>query len=190
MKVFWFDTETSGTDHNKNGIIQLGYLLEVDGEVKERGEITANCAAKEISDGALKVNGYTRAQIAGFQPASHMYKELHSLFSKYVSPYDRSDKLIAAGYNVDFDLRFLRRLWYDNGDKYFGSFFAFAPIDPSVIFRYLQREAILDPIIKLTLSDMAEYLGVSSEGAHDAMTDVLMTRAVTEALTVLMRSTL
>lgn len=187
MKVFWFDTETSGTDPHNNGIIQLAYLLEVDGRIEEKGTLYSNCKGKEITDRALEINGYSREQIDSFPDPSVMYKKLHALLNKYVNAYDSADKVIAGGYNVEFDVRFLRRLWFDNGDKYFGSFFAFGAVDPAVVFRLLQREGVFDPIIKLTLSDLAEYLGVYNAGAHDAMADILMTRAALEVMKDVMK---
>ena len=37
-KIFYFDTETTGLDPKRHDIIQLAYIVEINGEVKEEGE--------------------------------------------------------------------------------------------------------------------------------------------------------
>jgi DNA polymerase III subunit epsilon len=179
MKVFYFDTETSGVNDRENGIIQLAYMLEIDGTIEKEGELFSNCEGKQITERALEINRYTPDMIKGFPPPSDMYKKLHALFNKYVNAYDRTDKMIAAGYNADFDLRFLRRLWFDNGDKFFGSFFAFGILDPGPLFRYLQWKNIIPfEDAKMTLTDIATYFAIDTTDAHDALADIKMTREI------------
>ena len=188
MKVFYFDTETSGVNANENGIIQLAYLLEVDGAIEAEGELFSNCAGKEINEKALEVNRYTRDTVADFPPPSDMYRKLHALFNKHVNAYDRTDKMIAGGYNVDFDLRFLRRLWFDNGDKFFGSFFAFGTLDPGPLFRYLQWRGLIPfEDAKMTLTDIATYFAIDTTNAHDALVDIKMTRNILLKINTLLR---
>lgn len=174
MKIFWFDTETSGVDPERHGIIQLAYIIEIDGVEKERGVLYNNCSGKDITEGALRINGFTHSQIAGFPLDKEMHKTLLKVFNKYVSPYDSNDKFIMGGYNVKFDENFLRVLWRDCGDKFFGSWFAFGHIDPSQIIRFLQYCGY-NFGIGAKLTDLASQFGVLRENAHDAMVDVEMT---------------
>lgn len=188
MKVFWFDTETSGLNPSKHGIIQIAGIIEIDGEEVEQVALYSNCATKQIDSKALEVNGYTLKQIADFPSESALYHHLHALFSRYIDPYDKTDKLVAGGYNVSFDLQFLRQLWYENNDKFFGSFFAFGTLDPSSIFRYLQWLGIItDYDYSLRLTDIATYFGISTDNAHDALADIIMTRKIMNNLTTLLK---
>jgi DNA polymerase-3 subunit epsilon len=181
VKIFWFDTETSGLDEKENGIISLAYKVEIDGNIEEEGELFSNCAEKLIEGSALAINGFTLAQMSAFPTASAMYQELINVFSRYINRYDKNDKLIAGGYNVQFDMRFLRQLWLDNGDKYFGSWFAYGVIDPSQVLRFLEY-AKGSANIGGKLVDVAVHYGVDVENAHDAMADINMTIAVTKAM--------
>lgn len=174
MKVFWFDTETSGIDPNRHGIISLAYAIEIDGQFPEHGKLFSNCTGKEIEDGALKVNGFTREEIAAFPPPIEMYRSLTILFEKYVDKYDKNDKWIAGGYNVNFDVGFLHQLWLDCNDNYFGSWFAFSVIDPIQIIRFLQYAGYDFPT-SAKLSVIAEHLGIDNSNAHDALSDIRMT---------------
>lgn len=179
MKIFWFDCETSGLNPRKNGIIQLAYLLEINGELVKQQTLWANCATKEIEDKALEVTGFTRKQIASYPPQSEMYSALLRTFDSVIDRYNKNDKLIAAGYNVAFDVEFLRQLWFDCGDRYFGSYIAHGTIDPAHLFRYLQYiGAAEETITKLTLSDLAELFAVDATEAHDAAADIAMTREI------------
>lgn len=178
MKAFWFDCETSGINPKKNGIIQLAYILEIDREVVEEDVLYANCNGKDMSEKALEVTGFREKEIAEWPNPSKMYKQLHRLFSNHIDKYNSEDKLIPAGYNVHFDTDFLRQLWFEQGDKYFGSFFAFSTIDVAQIFRALQWMNIEEQqVVKMRLSDLCEYYGVPLD-AHDAMNDIRATRAI------------
>jgi DNA polymerase III subunit epsilon len=182
MKIFWFDCETSGIDPVRNGIIQLAYAVEIDDHIQDHGEFFSNCEGKEIDDGALQVNGFTREQIAGFPPPREMYLQLSSLLNIYVDKYDKEDKFTAGGFNVNFDMGFLRQLWSDCGDSYFGSWFSFGVIDPAQIIRFLQYCGSTRFYSSAKLVDIAKAYKIDSTGAHNAFTDIKMTIAVCRAI--------
>lgn len=179
MKVFWFDCETSGLDPSRHGIISLAYAVEIDGQTVAEGQLFSNCKGKDVEDSALAVNHFTREQIEHFPLPQKMYHDLADLFAQYVDKFDKQDKFYAGGYNVDFDMRFLRQLWTDCHDKYFGSWFYFGAIDPAAlmpVMRYMGME--LSPA-SFKLTDVAAYLRLDITGAHDAQADILLTRRVT-----------
>lgn len=183
MKIFWFDVETGGLDPLKNPIIQLAYVVEIDGVERESGQITSSgFEGCTLEDKALEVNGYTRDQIAEYSTEREMYGRLTKVFEKYVNRFDKNDKFIAAGYNVQFDMKFLREVWNRCGDKYFGSWFFFSAIDPSAIVPFLQYAEVLPELPRLRLIDVAEFFKVSREGAHDAFEDIRMTIDVTKEI--------
>lgn len=182
MKVFWFDVETSGLDPDRHGIIQLAYVIEIDGEIEEHGVMMSNCTQKEINASALEVNGYTQEQIQAHPTPVDMYQALSLVLSRYVDKYDRSDKFVMGGYNVGFDAAFLRKLWDDCGDRYFGSWFGYGTVDPSQIVRFLQYAGILGEQTSMRLADLADMYGVRREVTHDALEDIQMTIDVVNAM--------
>lgn len=181
MKVFWFDTETTGVESERNGIIQLAYKVEIDGRFVDQGILNSNCEGKEITERALVVNGYTTDVIRTFPHPSEMYRNLLQVFERHVDKFNRNDKFVAGGYNVDFDVKFLRQLWKDMKDDYFGSWFAFGVIDPAQIIRFAQYCGF-DFGTSAKLTDLAQYFGVLQEGAHDALVDIDMTLDVVRKL--------
>jgi DNA polymerase-3 subunit epsilon len=182
MKVFWFDTETSGLDPAKHGIISLAYAVEIDGQTVAEGELFSNCEGKAIEDSALKVNGFTREQIDTFPLPQKMYHDLADLFGQYVDKFDREDKFYAGGYNVAFDMAFLRQLWTDCHDNYFGSWFYFGHIDPAALIPVMRYMGMDVSPRSFKLTDVAAYLGLDITGAHDAQADIALTRKVIEIL--------
>ena len=108
MKIFYFDTETTGTNPIKNDIVQLAFIITVGGVVVEKH--SWNCqpfSYENITEEALSVNGLTIEKIKNFQQPQEMYKDLIEIFSKHVDKYNKTDKMYPAGYNVNFDLDFI-----------------------------------------------------------------------------------
>lgn len=184
MKVFWFDVETSGTDAKKHGIISLAYIVEINGGEVEHGELFANPAVdgKEIDEAALTINGFSRSDLEDFGAPQSMYAALYSVLTSYVDKYDKADKFIAAGYNVEFDIAFLRELWLRCGDTYFGSLFAFGAIDPSKIVRFLQYYRLAPYTTSGTLREIAKLYGIDPGESHDAVDDIRATKRIVDAI--------
>jgi len=172
MKIYWFDLETSGLDPARHGIISLAYQVEIDGEVKKEGELFSNCEGKEIEDKALAINLFKRSDVAGFPPPVTIYTGLTELFGSYVDKYNRNDKFYAGGFNVEsFDMGFMRQLWKDNHDEYFGSWFHWRTVDPSTVIPFLRYAGYLpDFPDKANLFDTARYFGLVNQYTkrHDA----------------------
>jgi len=181
MKVCWIDTETSGLDPFKDGIIQLAFIIDIDGEVKEKGTLYSNCEGKNINQKALDCNGFTLEKIKTFSPPKEMYKSLKQVLSKYVDPYNKNKegRFYFAAYNATFDFGFISQLWKDQNDPYLFSFFNFGFVDPSSFVRFLQYSGVSFPAA-LRLDDLANALGVVPQGRlHDALTDITLTRDCT-----------
>lgn len=119
-----------------------------------------------------------------------MYYALLDIFCQYVDKYYHHDKFMAGGYNVrEFDMAFLRQLWADQGDSYFGSWFHFAAVDPSSFLAALAYMGVDVPLADAKLTDLARYFGIDTTGAHDASWDLKMTRFVLSKLIDLVRLT-
>jgi DNA polymerase III subunit epsilon len=173
-KIFWFDTETTGVDCNNCAIIQLAALVEIDKEIVDtiRFEIKPHEGAL-INEEALIVNGITTEQLEHYPNHRDIYRLLCARLSKLVNKFDRSDKLILAGYNVNFDDQFLRAFFSRNDDKYYGSYFAWPKIDVQTFVA--DRIANGLRLKDYKLSTVCEYYKVEI-AAHDALSDILATR--------------
>jgi DNA polymerase-3 subunit epsilon len=181
MKILWFDCETTGLNPIQNDIISLAMIIEIDGEIKDKLYLKIQPHSFEnISDEALKINGFTKEDLKTFLPPKEAHKQIVSFFAKYVDKFKKfktmEDKLIPAGYNVLFDIQFLSEFFKKCGDNYFGSFIDYHKLDVASIVLFLQMHKKID-IKGYKLINVAEYLQASID-AHNAESDIAVTRDI------------
>lgn len=177
MKILYFDVETTGKDAKINDIIQLAGIVEIDGEVKESLNFKMQPFSYEtIVPEALEVNHTTLEEIKSYQDPKTVYREFTQLLSKYVDKFNKNDKFYPAGFNVNFDLGFLREFFIKNNDQYFGSWFNYRFIDPLPFF-YLLESCNGIKLENYKLSTVCEHLKIAID-AHDALSDIEATRLV------------
>jgi DNA polymerase III epsilon subunit-like protein len=181
MKILWFDCETTGLNPIQNDIISLAMIIEIDGEVTDKLYLKIQPHSFEnISDEALKINGFTREDLKTFLPPKEAHKQIATLLAKYVDKFKKfktmEDKLIPAGYNVLFDIQFLSEFFKKCDDNYFGSFIDYHKLDVASIVLFLQMHKKID-IKGYKLINVAEYLQASID-AHNAESDIAVTRDI------------
>lgn len=185
MKIFYLDLETTGTDPAKHGIIQIAYLVEIDGKEHQRGEFRVRpFDFQSIEPDALEVNGVSVDDLAKYPQPNEVYQRLvNQVLQKYVDKFDKADKFNIAGYNVGFDLQFLKQFFVNNGDNYFGSWFNYDTIDPLPVLRFFQP---VNPWIaglpNKKLATVAKALGIDLDNAHDALPDILATKEIIDRI--------
>jgi len=173
-KIFWVDTECSGTSLEKNGILQISGLMEIDDIVVDTINLEiATFPDDEINDEALLINGIDRATISSRMPPIEAYRKLLVFLCKYCDKFDKMDKLVLAGKNIAFDDSFLRKFWQKCGDKYYGSMFFNVRIDVQSDVAKKVADGLRLPNYKL--STLCEHFGIEIK-AHDAMSDIVATR--------------
>lgn len=174
MKILWFDVETTGLNNYKNDIIQLACLVEKEGKIVEEKEFRMRpFDLNAVEQEALNVNGRTLEEIKAWPDPKQAFRELISFLGNHVSKYDRADKFYPAGFNVNFDVGFLKNFFKKNGDNYFGSWFNYKYIDP------LQLVFVLEYCGECRfpnnrLGTLCQELGIEIK-AHDAMSDIKAT---------------
>lgn len=181
MKVAWIDTETTGLDPIKNGIIQVAFIIEIDGQVT-RADYRINPIGKEIDPQAMETNGISPEQLAAYPSAIVVKSEIEKFLGQFVDKYDRQDKFIPAGYNVDFDLSFLEQLWLDCGDKYFYSWFERVPLDIYRNHRLLEWLGVTQKPENRKLETLARMYGIEPVNNHDAACDIEMTYKIAQVI--------
>ncbi len=181
MKILYIDTETTGLDPKINDIIQLSGMIEINGEVKETFNFDVKPLNIEaISEEALKVTGKTKEEILAYPEAKEIYRKFVAMLDRYVSKYDRTDKMYVAGYNVRFDVEFLKAFFDKAGNPYFGSYINWKTVDPMPIMHFLEYIGMLS-LENYKLSTVCEYFKIPLQ-AHDAMSDIKATRALLKHL--------
>lgn len=185
MKTFFVDCETTGTVPGRHGLIQVaGSFYNDRAHVGDVNLLMRPFAEDVIEDEALKVNGRTREEIAGFADPLASYRSFAGRLGQIVNRYDSGDKIHFIGWNADFDEKFVRTWFETCGDGFFGSYFWFPIIDVSKLagLRLMQERARLP---NFRLMTVAQYLGVRTDDgdAHAADFDILVTRRIFKRLT-------
>ncbi|MCU0414180.1 MAG: 3'-5' exonuclease [Ignavibacteriaceae bacterium] len=174
-KVLYFDTETTGLDEKQNDIIQIAGIIVIYGVVQEEFEFKVQPFNYDnISQEALDIHGYNVEQLKTFPEPGEIYLRVIDIFSKYIDKYNKEDKFTPAGYNVEFDLRFLQQFFQKNNDVYFGSWVNWKKIDPLPLLYYLDYcNRINLPNYKL--ATVCQHFEIELK-AHDALGDIRATR--------------
>lgn len=184
-KIFAYDLETTGTNPGKHGIHQIAGIILIEGKEKERFEIKVRPNPKaDIDPEALKVAGVTLEQIMAYPPMEEGYRQLVAILGKHVSKFNKQDKFALLGYNnAGFDDNFLRGLFLQNGDQYFGSFFWADPLDVRVL-AMRQLLPIRHTMENFKLMTVARQMGIEIDESklHDAVYDVEVTLEIFKRL--------
>ena len=160
-KLFYFDLETTGVKHWKNGIHQISGAIEIDGEIKEYFDFKVQpYHAAIIEKEALDIAGIIESDLLTYMPFKECYLAICKLLAKYVDKFDKKDKFFLVGYNnAGFDNSFFRAFFVQNMDNYFGSYFWSSHIDAMV----LAGQHLMDirpTMIDFKQSTVAKTLGI------------------------------
>lgn len=177
-KIIYFDTETTGLDPVQQDIIQLAYVIEINGVIKEQNDLRMQPFSYEnIQQKALDVHGISVDEIKTYPKPQEAYRTFTKTLAEYVNKFDRNDKFIPCGYNIgNFDIPFLNQFFLKNGDKYFGSYINYKCIDPYQVIQFVHGMGI-EEYDNMKLEFACKKFDIEIK-AHDAMSDILATRAL------------
>ena len=189
-KVLWIDLETTGLEPLRHAIIELAALAEIDGEIVEEIDLKMRPLAKhKVDSEALETIFRTEAEIRTYPHQADQYRAFEEFLTRYINRYEKLDKFILAGYNINtFDEPFLRQLFLDNAaDRkarkyggYFGSWFFWPKRDvQTYLAEHLTENGLRLPNYKL--ATVCEYFNIPIT-AHDALSDIQATRTLYSVL--------
>ena len=185
-KIFYFDTETTGLDPRKHDIIQLAYIVEINGEVKEEGEFRLQPMDYDtIEKGALEVNKTTIEQLKTYPQPKLVHGQIVNLLDKYVDKYNKQDKFLPAGFSVKFDMDMFRAFFFKNNHKYFGSYFGYYMLDPVPFLMFWEYKGLIK-LDSYKLVDVCKYFDIKID-AHDALSDIKATRELIHKLMIYLK---
>ena len=177
-KVLFIDTETTGLDPKKNDIIVLSYMIEDGGMVVDEGELKIRpYNPSNIEQGALDVNGITREELEYFDEPIYAKNKFVKAIKNHVDINDKDSKLMFCGFNVMFDVDFLKEFFWKCNDKNFFNYFKPRTlIDPMYMLRYLNYIGKTN-LKSCALDEVCKYFNIEHK-AHDATSDINATRTL------------
>jgi DNA polymerase III epsilon subunit-like protein len=176
MKLFYFDCETSGLDNKRHGILTLGYLIEQGGSIVQEGLLKIKPPSFILIDNkALQVNGITREQIEAHYSEIEMFHSLYDMLKSY-----GSERYEVVGYNVAFDLGFLKEACYRSNIPQMIELFNYKTLDIYALIRGLDYLCNWH-LPNHKLGTACQFLGIPLV-AHNALEDIKGTRRILEVL--------
>ena len=177
MKLLFLDTETSGLDPVKHGIIQIAGIIEIDGVEKERFDLTCQLfPGQMMSPQALATNGKTPDEIRAYPNPRETYEKLIGIFDRYIDRYNKADKFYMVGQNVAFDHQFLDAWFKNNGSEYLYAYIHYDRIDLVALTAAFKVAGVIKPE-NVRLETIAKMFGITYK-AHDAAADIAVTREI------------
>lgn len=184
MDIF-LDVETSGLNNYKNGIWQIAALIyDEDGNeiTKFNGtcEIFSNQEWDRVAQQMAEEQGYF--EDLHVKPTT-LFGDFIRTLEFHIDPYNSSEKLTMYAYNASFDEKFLRSFFYNNDNRYFGSYFWKPVIDVmSLAGEHLKEERA--EMENFKQGTVAKHLGipVDEEKQHDALYDIRLMRQIYKEL--------
>ena len=177
-KLFYLDVETTGLDSKCNDILQLAYIVEINGKIKEKGSLFCQpFNYSNINTRALEINKLTMDEIKEFPTPQEMYSKLIKILDKYIDNYTRGhNKFSPAGYNVRFDVEFLREFFHKNNDRFYNSYFDYHLLSVDSLLYLFDYKGLIK-LENYKLVTIAKHFGIEFN-AHDALADIETTRRV------------
>lgn len=195
MKILFLDTETTGTDPQAHGIIQIAGTIdnvESDGKMLKPTtleQFDLKCQpfrGKKIADEAMKLQGLTKADLEARRPPHQAYIDLIATFDKHIDRYNRADKFLLVGQNPKFDYDFMDAWFKDNSNKYFYAYVDYHLFDIAVFTTAFRLLGKLD-LPNTKLETVCKHFGITLN-AHDAMADMNATRTIFYAYCAILSS--
>ena len=162
-----FDLETTGINCYKDSVVEISAVKVIGGMVEDEFSSLVN-PQRSIPYAASRVNGITDAMVADAPP-----------FDKVLAEFiDFTEGMTLVGHNIhSFDLKFI----YRDSEKFYGGI----PGNDYVDTLRLARK-YMPQLKRHSLTLLAEYYGISTEGAHRALNDCHMNQQVYEQLGLIM----
>lgn len=120
-----------------------------------------------------RVNGRIKKE---FLIKSNFYDILLKFLDSIVDKYDKNDKIYFIAYNAKFDSDFIRQLFIQNGNNYYGSYFFNPVIDVMQIaaFKLMNKKKPEN----FKLSTVCKHFGlrINESKLHNALYDITLTK--------------
>lgn len=177
MIKLWLDCETTSLNVNKGFAFQYSYFGERNNDIIFFNDLKLcpkNYNDFEFDLKALQINHKSPEMIQSYESEEIQIKKLINDLNPF------KEKFIICGYNIQFDIEFLKATLFRNKINYF-NYFQFGYYD----VMQLVKSLVVNEKIKvenIKLGTIAEYFGLNKEDLHDAMQDIMITKQINDII--------
>lgn len=170
-RLLFIDTETGGLNPNKHSLLSLAMVVWEDMEIIDSQEILINDGLLSVTEEALSINkiDIEKHKQSAISPSQAIEKILIFIGKHFIE----QRKITLAGHNVQFDVSFLKVLFFQNNEN-FNPYFSHRIIDTSSILYYLY---LADHFKNRAISSDEAFalFEIKVDGRHTALGDALAT---------------
>lgn len=170
-KIVFIDTETGGLNPAHHSLLSIGLVEWDKGETIQTKEILVDDGELKATDTALAIN---KIDLKNHRESAISQNEAIQEVLAFIgwNPH-QDDKVILAGHNVGFDIKFTRHL-FENQNYNFDNYFSHRSIDTSSILYYLYFSGKLSSKI-VGSSEAFRHFRIEVQGRHTALGDAIAT---------------
>jgi DNA polymerase III alpha subunit (gram-positive type) len=184
-KYFIFDCEMGGL-HPKMSLLTLhGILLNSELQEIDRIDLTIkpNNGQYLTTAQAMSVN---KIDLVKHDKVAIPEREAAKQFYNFAFRHGGQEKMIPAGHNLSLDIRFAKKHLLKDPDNAegdaWGKFFSHRRLDTATIAHYLILAGKLPENLDGSLWSLAQYFGISYDGAHNAKFDAELSLKILKKL--------
>ena len=183
MNILFIDTETTGLDNQKHGIIEIALEFHVNGDKISEKCIKFYDRESIVDLSALKFNKVKYSDLVNLQDSKDAMIELID----YILKLKTDRETVVCGHNVAFDLGMIKSLLSRHNIEGWDSVVSYRVLDTCTIARFLIQAGIIEAEFGSKgagLSNVANALGVSFKDLtlHTAADDTKLCAAVYYAM--------
>lgn len=179
MKLIYIDTETTGLDSRLHALTEIACIVVEDGEIIDKQLLYINPSSytkmATIDPQALEFRNVTIEEVEAYPSSKDQFNEFIAFLDKHIDKYDKQDKFKILGYNIGFDIGFIKEWFIDNDHKYYGSYFDYKDIDVFALVKHLKLINQSFETENDKLETLCKYFGIGID-AHNALSDIEATR--------------
>jgi DNA polymerase-3 subunit epsilon len=177
MKVIYIDTETTGLDPQKNEIVQIAAIYEVNGLVFDSINIRCRPTVETIDEEVLKILGKTKKEVFEQPDPKVTAKTFGMWLESKFNKFDKSSRPFVVGHNIGFDIDFLNAFFKRHVDKYGFMSYVGGTMDTMQLASIMKFNGMISKTQDMKLGTLCEKFNISLK-AHDAMEDITATRSL------------
>lgn len=181
MKLFIYDTETTGISLKINDIWQIAGVIEEDGKIIDGINLQFRPNNIEsLSDEILTLSRLTKQEFSNMPDRYESFSKLITFLKKHSTP---DDRLTPCGYNIGFDIGFMQKLFAENKTSTYNKIFEFHFFDILALVNSLVITGQITPD-NIKLETIARYFGINVDKTktHDAMYDIKITKKLMDII--------
>lgn len=184
-RLLFIDTETGGQDPNKHSLFSIGLVVWDKHEgILDQMELFIKSEQYVYTKEAININHF---EVQNHEQKAVKPKEAIRIIDSFLSRnFIDEYKVPIAGHNVQFDVNFLKKLYYTNNAS-FSNRFSHRIVDTYSIARFLVDVGFIN-LETISSSELFRNLNIKVNERHSALSDAFATAELYSKLITLFRS--